>query len=100
MPGTEDDRVVYDYRVEHPNGAIEEVYVRRVPTNELYPEGVHYRMYYGYPSEEAIIQFDNGHKAGEHHEHVRGELTVLDEFPGIAPLMDRFQEEINSHEHD
>lgn len=93
-----EDEVVYDYTLEHPSGAIERIYVRRVPETNAYPNGIHYRLHYGHPDEdEPIVRFDNGHGYDEHHKHTPGGLEQI-EFEGIAPLMDEFQRAIDEHE--
>lgn len=98
MPGGGTDEILYDYRLEHDDGAIEEVYVRRTSDSETYPSGVHYRFYFGYPDEDVpILQFDNGHGGGEHHEHTRGGVEQI-EFVGIHELLLRFQEVIDDHD--
>ena len=96
--GRDDIDVLYDYRVEHPNGAIEEVFIARVPATEVYPEGLSYRMNYTRPNtDEPLVRFDNGHKHGEHHKHTpNGRETV--EFEGIEPLMKSFQTTIDDYE--
>lgn len=97
-----DDRaeidVLYDYRVEHPSGAIEAVFVARVPVTEVYPEGLSYRMNYIQPdADEPIVRFDNGHNYGEHHKHTPdGRETI--EFRGIEPLLKEFHAEIDEYE--
>lgn len=100
MAGDErnDIDVLYDYRVEHPSGAIEEMFVARVPTTEVYPEGLSYRMNYTRPdTDEPIVRFDNGHKYGEHHKHTPdGRETI--EFDGIEPLLKEFQTVIDDYE--
>lgn len=99
MAGGGDD-VIYDWRVEHPDGAVEEVYVRRAPSSEEYPSGFHYRFHYGYPDEDGpVVQFDNGHGGGEHHKHTSDGVEQID-FPGVAELLTRFQEVIDTHDPD
>lgn len=100
MAGDErgDIEVLYDYRVEHPTGAIEEVFIARAPVTEAYPEGLSYRMNYIRPNvDEPIVRFDNGHKYGEHHKHTPdGRETV--EFEGIEALLKEFQATIDNYE--
>ncbi len=100
MAGNERDDigVLYDYRVEHPSGAIEEVFIVRVPVTEAYPDGLSYRLNYTRPNtDEPIVRFDNGHKYGEHHKHMPdGRETV--EFEGIEPLLTEFQATIDDYE--
>lgn len=96
--GDDEGEAVYGYTLEHPSGAIERVYVRRVPETDAYPEGLHYRLHCGHADEdEPIIRFENGHGYGEHHKHAPGGLERIG-FEGIAPLMEEFQMAIDEHE--
>ncbi|MFC7156180.1 DUF6516 family protein [Halomarina halobia] len=88
----EDIYVVEDYRIAHPErGSVEQVSIIRVPKSEKFPEGIKYRLHYGYTDgeDDPIIRFDNSH--GVHEKHVGDEVERID-FTGLARLYDRFRE--------
>lgn len=92
MPG---DEVLYDERFETPSGGIVAVYVRETDP-EQYPDGVYYRLHYGFPDEDhPVVRYDNAH--GYHERHEGSDRERFD-FPGPAELYDRFVTEVLRHE--
>lgn len=95
--GDRRSEVLVDVRRELPSGARYEVYLRRADDIELYPSGYKYRMYYGFPGEEPVLLYDNGHRYGEHHEHRGDDVTTLDD-PDVLDLYEAFKREVLEHE--
>lgn len=94
MASDEDEvEVVRDYRREDSEGNIIRVKILQVPESEKFPEGVKYRLHYGTKADETLLRYDNSHGVHERH---RGDEVELIEFPGIAPLYERFREEITT----
>ena len=82
-----------------PSGARYDIFVRRVRGEELFPSGFKYRLYYGFPDNDApVLLYDNGHRGGDHHRHVDGELDDDYEFPGMESLYQRFLDEVRHYE--
>jgi|GEM_PF-5653239 hypothetical protein len=63
-----------------------------VPTSEAYPDGVHYRFYFGSPTA-TIIRYDNAH-GGRHERHNPDGTVEAIGFPGVIELYERFLREV------
>ena len=63
-----------------------------VPTNEAYPDGVHYRFHFGSPTG-TIIRYDNAHEGRHEHHNPDGTVETVD-FPGVVELYERFPREV------
>ena len=63
-----------------------------VPTNEAYPDGVHYRFHFGSPTG-TIIRYDNAHE-GRHERHNPDGTVETVDFPGVVELYERFLREV------
>jgi hypothetical protein len=62
------------------------------PTNEAYPDGVHYRFHFGSP-DGTIIRYDNAHD-GKHERHNPDGTVEAVTFPGVVELYERFLREV------
>lgn len=94
MVMTGEVEVIEDYRLPHFDlGTIEQVKIMRVPESEKFPEGVKYRMHYGYidGEDDPIVRYDNSH--GRHEKHEGDDVEEI-EFPGVPALYARFREHL------
>lgn len=79
-----------------------EVEAWAVPESDRYPDGVKYSFQYGALDGETVLRYDNfpDHPgAPVHHKHTREGSVEGIEFDGIAPLYQRFKDEVNQHGH-
>lgn len=75
-------------------GYVEHVRIRRTDADE-YPSGWDYTLHYGMTAGTTILRYDNAHERTKGHErHTPDDVEAI-EFPGMARLLERFQNEID-----
>jgi uncharacterized protein (UPF0128 family) len=73
---------------------VEHVRIRRTD-DEQYPCGWDYALHYGKTDGETLLRYDNAHERTKGHErHTSDGVTIID-FPGMAELLARFQQEVD-----
>lgn len=76
---------------------VKHIRVRRTD-NDQYPCGYDYTLHYGTTDGETILRYDNAHERQKGHERHTADTVEEIEFPGMEPLIQRFERELNALE--
>jgi hypothetical protein len=84
---------VADYTSVH-GEYVESVTIVRTDS-QAYPSGWKYSLHYGRLDGATLLRYDNAHEPTNGHERHTGDTVESIRFPGMKPLYDRFQREID-----
>lgn len=91
-------KLIYNRKRRYHDGAIREMVIWRLPAPDAErPQGLKYRLFYGYLGKERLVCYDNERGKGDHR-HFRGTEGAYD-FESVEQLIKDFLQDVEEVQH-